>query len=108
MAVTAENAIGATVILYAGYKAIGGGYRAIEDWLSHHPSEVPKTLAGVEVIIKEEATKWNAHKIKLTITWSPENKVTGRWAEKDTWHAKTSREKCFKVLEDIVKKAYQK
>ncbi len=90
----------------AGIVVVGLGYQVLGDWLLHHPRDYPKTLAKTEVVIKEQATNWNSHKIKLEIVWSPEGKVTGRTAEKHTWHARSSREECFKVLEEIVKKAY--
>ncbi len=91
--------------------AVGVGvslsYQVLGDWLLHHPRDYSKTLAKMEVVICEQATNWNSHKIKLEIVWSPEGKVTGRTAESHTWHAKSSRDECFKVLEEIVKKAYK-
>jgi hypothetical protein len=99
----------ATTVVGAGVAVItlgSLGYYTLKDWLTHHSGDYAKTLAGIEVTVREQATNWNAHKIRITITWSPEDKVTGQSAEKHTWHARSSRENCFKELEQIVSKAY--
>lgn len=89
-----------TVVAYAGYKAMG-------DWLSHHPGDWSKEFGGVPVVIREQATNWNAHKIRLTIVWSPDDKVTGASAEHHTWHARNSRDACLKDLERVIRGVYQ-
>lgn len=104
-----SNNFSATVAV--GTVVVGGGvylgYQTIGDWLSHHPRQYAKVLSHVEVVIKEQATNWNAHKIKLTITWSPDDKVTGKSAEHHTWHASSSRNACFDELAKKVELAYK-
>ncbi len=80
----------------------------IKNWLAHHPEDHPTTLAGVELVIREQATNWNAHKIKLTIIWSPENKLDGHSAEKHTWSASNSRTQCENELSQLVLATYKK
>lgn len=96
--------IGGTVTV--GVAVLGVAYDYMRDWLGHHPGDYPKTFGNVEVIIREQATNWNAHKIKLTILWSPENKANGFSAEKHTWHASSSRNECLKELEKKVHGVY--
>jgi hypothetical protein len=94
---------------YVGAVAVvGAAYDYLRDSITHHPGEYTKTLAGIDVVIKEQATNWNAHKIKLTIIWSPENKANGISAEKHTWHASSSRKHCLKALEEKITNIYAK
>ena len=75
--------------------------------VTHYPDDNPIELAGRTVVIREQATNWTAHKIKLTIVWSPDNKVTGQSAERHEWSATSAHDECLKVLTKIVREAYK-
>ncbi len=95
----------------AGVTGIAGAvwaYNSISDWLGHHPGDRVRTLAGIDVIVREQALNWNAHKLRLTIIWSPEGRVNDGFAEKHTWHARSSRKECLRELETVVAEAYPK
>lgn len=86
--------------------AAAAGYYALHDRATFYPGEWPRKFGDLMVIVKEEATNWTAHSIKLTVTWSPEDKVTGKLVEKHNWSTQSSREAGLKELEIFVKNTY--
>lgn len=67
-----------------------------------------KQIGGQWVTVKEKVTNWNAHRIKVEITQSPYDKVTGIFIEQHTWSAESSRKACYEALQAIVQTTYSK
>lgn len=78
------------------------------DWCSKTPSDYPKTLASIDLILTEQAINWNSHKIQITVKWSPSDRATGISVKKHKSSAHRARESCLKKLEKKINHIYHK
>lgn len=80
----------------------------ITDALNHHHHVCPKTFFGVDIVIDEIATDVCAYCIKLTVLWSPNNKMNDIEFENSGKNTQAARDGAMKCIETVAKYHYFK
>lgn len=93
--------------------AVGNGvHEAIKYYQSRpvRPNETQRTLAGIDVTVREEKLNWAGNKIRWTITEAPplcQEKATVLFVEAHGWTVQASRAECLIELTKKIRQAYK-
>ncbi len=107
MAIPALTAAIAKPVYDAAGRFVGGTIRALENKIGHQNEDGAKTICGIDFVIRELALDAIAHRLRLTVLWSPNDRMNGISFENNGKSAQDARNKilnCFKV---VVKNYYR-
>ena len=82
--------------------------KMITDKLKHHHHVYVKEYSGVDIIIDELATDTIGHRLRLTVLWSPEDKMNDKTFESSGRSAEKARDDVLKCIEALAKYYYKK
>ncbi len=79
----------------------------IKDKLGHSHYLNVIEYSGVDIVIDEIATDLLARRIRLTVLWSPEDKMTNKTFESKGYSASSARNSCLSCIEALAKYYYK-
>ncbi len=91
----------------AAGRLVDKSIKALDDGIDHHPHDGAKTIYGIDLIMEELALDVIGHHLKLTILWSPDDKLNGKFFVNSGKHAKSARDKVIRCFEVLVKNTYK-